>query len=85
MAQTYYDTHYYPPFGAKGSTDEARDCCMFNLCLKVKHKKKWQRAEFLYALTCPVGPDLLPEPGPFNKRVFYFIFISALLGPTNLV
>ena len=34
------------------------------------------RDGFLYARTCPVGLPPLPEPTPFNKRVF--------LKPLNL-
>ena len=29
------------------------------------------RDGFLYAWTCPVGLPPLPEPDPFNKRIFF--------------
>jgi len=33
--------------------------------------------------TRPTGLDLLPEPGPFNKQVFYAGPKPALLGPVG--
>ena len=40
------------------------------------------RAGFLYTRTRPAGLNLLSEPGPFNKRVF---FVAPKLAPSKLV
>ena len=39
------------------------------------------RAGFLYTRTQPTGLNLLPEPGPFNKRVF---FVAPKPAPSEL-
>ena len=39
------------------------------------------RARFLYTQTRPAGLCLLPEPGSFNKRVF---FVAPKLAPSEL-
>ena len=39
------------------------------------------RGGFLYNQTCLVGLPLLPEPAPFNKRVFFKTPKSAPSGP----
>ena len=41
---------------------------------------------FFYAQTRPASPHSLPEPGLFNRQVFFFFFYSkpAPLGPIGL-